>query len=236
MHGQTIVIFGGSSGIGEATAGLLAARGARVIIVGRDRERLALAQQRLGDGVHAEAADASDPEASAALFRRIGRVDHAVLAHSGGKGAGPFRDLRLADLRSGLESKLLAQVTAAQAALAALAERGSLTFVSAISARSSMPGTAGLAAINGAIESMVRVLARELAPLRVNAVSPGVIDTPWWDAMPAAAKDAFFRQAADTLPARRVGQPVDVARAIAQLIENSFMTGSVLEVAGGAQL
>ena len=81
-----------------------------------------------------------------------------------------------------------------------------------------MPGTAGLAAINGAIDAAVRTLAKELAPTRINAVSPGVIDTPWWDAMPKEAKERVFGEVAERLPVRRVGRPEDVAQAIAFLV------------------
>ena len=114
--------------------------------------------------------------------------------------------------------------------------RSSVTLVSAASARAAIPGTAGLAAINGAIEAMVRPLAIELAPVRINAVSPGVIDTPWWDALPAQAKRGVFAQTCASLPVGRVGRPDDVAAAIAMVATNGFMTGTVIEVAGGAQL
>jgi NAD(P)-dependent dehydrogenase (short-subunit alcohol dehydrogenase family) len=99
-----------------------------------------------------------------------------------------------------------------------------------------MPGTAGLAAINGAIEAAVPTLAKELAPTRINAVSPGVIDTPWWDAMPEEAKATIFRQAAERLPVRRVGRPEDVAQAIVFLVHDSFVTGTIIEVDGGGHL
>jgi NAD(P)-dependent dehydrogenase (short-subunit alcohol dehydrogenase family) len=138
------------------------------------------------------------------------------------------------DLRSGLEGKLLAQLVVCQASLGKV--RNSITFVSAASARMAMPGTAGLAAINGAIERALPVLAKELAPLRVNSVSPGVVDTPWWNGMPADAKEAFFQHARQSLPVRKVGQPEDVAAAISMLIDNPFITGTVLEVDGGAHL
>jgi NAD(P)-dependent dehydrogenase (short-subunit alcohol dehydrogenase family) len=99
-----------------------------------------------------------------------------------------------------------------------------------------VPGTVGLAAINGAIEAAVHTLARELAPLRVNAVAPGVIDTPWWDRKPREAKERHFQRARDGLPVRRVGVPEGVAAAIILCVRNPFMTGSVVDVAGGAQL
>jgi len=232
----TIVVFGGSSGIGAAVVMRQAARGDNVIAVGRDPAKLEAIVSSTGGRARAHAVDATDRAATEALFRDHGPVDHVVIAHSGGKGAGAFSSLVLDDLRSGLEAKLLSQLSVAQAALPYLRTTGSLTFVSAISSRASIPGTAGLAAINGAIEAVVHTLARELAPLRVNAVAPGVIDTPWWDGMPAEAKAEHFRRARETLPVGRVGTPDDVAAAIGLCLESGFMTGSVIDVAGGAQL
>lgn len=230
------VIFGGSSGIGEATARLLGSWGWQVMIVGRNRQKLEAVRERMGGRVGMASVDALDPGAVKRFFEGQEPFDHLVLCHSGGKGAGPFCQLDLADLRSGLEAKLFAQLVVAQCSVGRLRPGGSITFVSAISARTCMPGTAGLAAINGALEAMVPVLALELAPLRVNAVSPGVIDTPWWNAMPREAKESFFQQAAAGLPVRRVGKPEDVAQAIGLLASNGYMTGTVLEVDGGARL
>ncbi len=235
LHGQHAVVVGGSSGIGEATAARLVAGGARVTIGGRAATRLDGARRRIGD-VEALAVDGADRTSVARFFGAIGPFDHLILCLSGGKGAGPLRELDLATLRGGFDAKFWAHLTCAQAALPTLRAGGSIVFVSAASARAALAGTAGLAAINGAIEAMVRPLATELAPTRVNAVSPGVIDTPWWDAMPAAAKEGYFKMAARELPARRVGTPDDVARAIVMLVGNSFMTGTVLEVDVGAHL
>jgi len=224
---------GGGSGIGEAAAAAFARRGAGVLIVGRDGEKLQAAAKRIGD-VSWEAADARDGARLKEVFEKRGPFQHLVLTLSGGKGGGPFRALALDDLRSGLEGKLLAQLTALQAALPFVKE--SVTFVSSASARAAMPGTAGLAAINGAIESVVRPLAVELAPVRVNAVSPGVIDTPWWDARPKEMKAAAFEHTAKTLPVGRVGKPEDVAAAIVWVATNGFVTGTVVDVTGGATL
>ena len=234
MSQEAVVIFGGSSGIGEATAKRLLADGLRVLVVGRDRSRLEAARSRLGN-VETMSVDATDRAAVAAFFARVGSFQHLVLSISGGKGAGPFKNLSLDDLRSGMEKKFFAQTNVAQCALANLVG-GSITFVSAGSARVAMPGTAGLAAINGAIEAAVPTLAKELAPTRVNAVSPGVIDTPWWDAMPKEFKENAFKQTAERLPVHRVGRPEDVAQAIAFLIHNGFVTGTVMEVDGGGHL
>ena len=235
MAQEAVVIFGGSSGIGEATAKRLLADGLRVVIVGRDPGRLDAARNRLGGGVETASVDATDRAAVAELFARVGSFEHLILSISGGRGAGPFKNLSLDDLRSGMEKKFFAQMTVAQCALAVMHE-GSIAFVSAGSARVAMPGTAGLAAINGAIEAAVRTLAKELAPTRVNAVSPGVIDTPWWAAIPKEFKESTFKQTAERLPVHRVGRAEDAAQAIAYLVHNSFVTGTVLEVDGGGHL
>lgn len=235
---QKVVVLGGSSGVGLATVSWLAAAGASVVAVGRNQEKLDKALDGLeGHGrVVGEALDCTDRAALDRFFSRVGPVDHLVLTLSGGEGGGQFSELDLTALRRGFEAKFWPQLEAAQAGLPYLRRGGSLTFVTAISARIANPGTAGLGAINGALESMIGTLARELAPLRVNAVSPGVIDTAWWDKMPANVKTELFAQQAETLPVRRVGKPEDVAHALRFLMENGFMTGAVIECDGGLRL
>lgn len=236
MNRVTAVIFGGSSGIGEAAALRLFEKGHRVIIVGRSRARLEAARERIDPAVEIASVDATNRAAVKTFFEHVGPFEHLVLSFSGGKGAGPFRSLEVDEVRDGMECKFFAQLAVAQSALGSIAASGSMTFVSAGSARVALPGTVGLAAINGAIEAIVPTLAKELAPIRVNAVSPGVIDTPWWDTMPAPAKASIFEQSIKRLPVRRVGRPDDVAAAIVYLAENTFVTGTVMEVDGGAQL
>ena len=232
-----IVVVGGSSGIGLASARLLLARGHAVTILGRDRTKLDEAQEALGGGangkaVNAEAIDAADRVALDALFARIAPIDHVVIAASGGAGAGPFASVDPAGVRRGFEAKFWVHWNAAQAALLHLARDGSMTFITAASSRLANPATAGLAAINGAIERLVPTLARELAPLRVNAVSPGVIDTAWWADKPAGLFEAQSRKA----PLGRPGSADEVADAVAFLVHNRFVTGVVLDVDGGLHL
>ena len=227
-----IVIVGGASGIGLATAKLFAARRARVTIVGRDREKLARAVRSLGSYGEGEAFDASDRATLDAFFGRIGPIDHLILAASAGEGAGSFAALEAGALRRGFEGKFWVHWHAAQSALPHIGEGGSITFVTAASSRKAGPGTSGLAAINGALESLARTLARELAPLRVNAVSPGVVDSPWWADKPAGMFEAASRSA----PLARPGRVEEVAEAIAFLVDNRFVTGVVLDVDGGMHL
>jgi NAD(P)-dependent dehydrogenase (short-subunit alcohol dehydrogenase family) len=230
--GPHIVIVGGTSGIGLATAKLFVARRARVTIVGRDREKLAAALPSLGPSGAGEAFDASDRMALDAFFSRAAPIDHLILAASAGSGAGPFAELEARALRRGFEGKFWVHWHAAQSALPHIGEGGSITFVTAASSRKAGPGTSGLAAINGALESLARTLARELAPLRVNAVSPGVIDSPWWADKPAGMFEAASRLA----PLARPGAVDEVAEAIAFLVGNRFVTGVVLDVDGGLHL
>ncbi|KJS61179.1 SDR family oxidoreductase [Streptomyces rubellomurinus] len=234
--GQRVVVMGGSSGIGEAAATAFAADGAEVVVTGRDRDRLDAAVARIGGKTTGQQVDAADPAALAAFFAGAGTVDHLVVSVSGSAGGGPFAQLDLAELARGFDAKFWPQVRVLQAALPHLRKDGSVTLITAGSSRAAFPGTAGLAAINGALDAMVPPLAVELAPLRVNAVSPGVIDTPWWDRVPAEQRTALFDGLAATTPVGRVGRPEDVARAIHLLAANTFVTGVVLDVNGGTNL
>ncbi|MEU2630928.1 SDR family oxidoreductase [Kitasatospora sp. NPDC007106] len=235
--GLRIVVMGGSSGIGEAAARAFAAAGADVVITGRSKAGLDAAAERIGHPVTAVEADATSAGSIAACFEAVGRLDHLVLAlSSGAVGLGPFAELAEADLRTAFDGKLFAHFAVLRAALPRLREDGSVTFVTAASARAALPGSSGLAAVNGALEAAVPPLAAELAPLRINAVSPGVVDTAWWSGMPDADRAAFFAGVAAALPVGRVGTPEDVAQAIAYLAGNGFTTGTVLDCAGGATL
>ena len=234
VDGARVVVIGGSSGIGRATAALLAEQGASVTVTGRSAEKLAATARDLGVGT--EQVDATARGELDTLFIRLGAVDHLVVAVSGGAGAGPFATLDLQMLRGAFAAKTFAQLETVQAALPYLAAEGSITLITAGSAQSALPGTTGLAAVNGALEAAVRPLAAELAPQRVNAVSPGVVDTAWWDAVPDRDRAAIFDQTARSLPVGRVGQPADLAAAVAALVTNPFITGHVLVADGGGHL
>lgn len=234
---QRVIVIGASAGIGEATARSFAAAGASVTIAGRAKDRLDAAAERIGYPIETRELDATDATAVAGFFADINRVDHLVLAASpGAVGLGPFADLDEGALRHAFEGKFFAHFKVLKAALPKLATGSTVTVVSAVSATMAYPGTAALAAVNGALESLVRPLAVELAPVRVNAVSPGAIDTPWWGFMPEEQRTAFFDSAAASTPAGRAGRAQDVADAVLFLAGQGFMTGIVLPVTGGAHL
>lgn len=227
------IVIGGTSGIGLATAKMAVQAGHSVIAAGRDAAKFAAAE---AIGATAVQLDASDAAAVERFFSAQGEFDHLVLSVSGSAGAGPFRELAIEELRKGFEGKFWPQVSCAKAALSTVSKTGSITFVGAISSRALKPGTAGLAAINAALEAMVPILASELRPTRVNAVVPGVVDTPWWSRVPEAAKTALFEQLASEVAVGRVGAPADLASAIMFLTTNTFVTGTLLDCDGGWKL
>jgi NAD(P)-dependent dehydrogenase (short-subunit alcohol dehydrogenase family) len=221
------VIMGGTSGIGLATAEQLTDAGIDVTVTGRDPGRLAAVAGRFGG---AEQVDSTDKDAVSAFFKRLGTFAHLVLAFSPGPvGFGPIREISLDDLETAFTGKLFAYIHAIREAQAT----ESITMISAASARAAMPGTVALAAVNGAIERIVSPLAAELAPVRVNAVSPGIIDTPWWSFLPDDQRQAQFAAAAAGVPAGRIGTAGDVAGAVAYLVGASLVTATILPVDGG---
>lgn len=225
-----VVIMGGTAGIGLATAEALAADGAEVIVCGRDEARLAAVKDRVAA---AERVDGTDAAEVAAFFERTGAFDHLVLAFSPGPlGVGAIRETGLDAVRGAFDGKLFGYLQAIQEAQVT----GSITMVAAASSRAALPGTVALAAVNGALDAVVPPLAAELAPVRVNVVSPGAVDTDWWSFLPADARAAQFAAAAEGSPVKRIGQPDDVAEAIRYLINASFVTGVVLPVDGGLTL
>lgn len=230
------VVVGATSGIGLATARRLVELGHKVTITARDVQKLAAAAKALGGAVTAMAMDAADAAALPGAFTRIGALDHLVLALGSGKGGGPFATVALADVRKGFEEKVFAHFATAQAALPRLAPTGSITLIAAVSAHAAMPGTAGLGAANAAVAALVPILAAELRPLRVNGVSPGVVDTPWWDFLDETQKTAAFADYAAKTPVGRVGRPDDIAQAVAFLVSDSFMSGHTIVCDGGIRL
>ena len=221
------VIMGGTSGIGLATAEQLTSANIDVTVTGRDPAKLAGLEGRFAG---LERLDGTDRDAVAAFFKQTGPFEHLVLAFSPGPvGLGPIREISLDDFETAFAAKLFGYVQSIREAEVT----ESITMISAASARAALPGTVTLAAVNGAIERMVSPLAAELAPVRVNAVSPGIIDTAWWSFLPEDQRQAQFTAAAGSVPAGRIGTAADVAGAVAYLIGASLVTATILPVDGG---
>jgi NAD(P)-dependent dehydrogenase (short-subunit alcohol dehydrogenase family) len=233
---ETIVIIGATSGMGLACARSLAGAGYRVIISGRSQNTVNLALAK----IHGEASgfplDFTSTDSVTAFFSHTGPFDHLALVGSGQAAWGPFSDLKLDALKVAFDQKLYGFFLCAQAALSQLRKDGSITFFTGGACRSAIPGTSGVAAVNGAIQAMAFTLAKELAPLRVNILSPGLVDTPMYDWMSPEKKQEFFQQMGSQVPVGRVGRPDEIAEALLFLVRNGFTTGAILDVDGGNRL
>lgn len=236
LRDRHLVVVGGTQGIGAATARLAAAQGARVTVTGRSRTTLDAALGWLRHGVAGEPLDFTEASSVASFAAWIVAPEHLVLSGSSEVAWRPFADLAEDALQRAFAAKFWGHWRVAQALAAKLPATGSITFVTGAAARAALPGTAGLAAVNGALEAVAKVVAVELAPRRVNTVSPGLTATEAYGWMDRAARDGMFADAAAKLPARRIGQPEDVARVILLAASNPFVTGATLDVDGGAHL
>lgn len=236
LHGQTAIVVGGSSGIGFAVAQALVTHGATVTIVGRSKDRLAQAQVELGSNVQIADLDCGDEPATATFFEDTTQLDHVIISLAGGAALGPFTDVSVAGVRETFEGKFWPYLTAMHHAAKKLSEQGTMTLVTGASAIAAVPGAATLGAVNGALEGMIKTLAVELAPRRVNAVSPGLTDTDAWSRIPDAIREDMYAKSAADTPAGRIGQPEDVAAAVLSCVTNGFLTGLVLPCDGGKRL
>jgi len=229
LAGKKVVVVGGSSGIGLSTAEMAKREGADVIIASRNVERLDKAAEKLN--AIAIPADVTSDDSVANLFQRCGPVDHVVVTAAQLR-TGPFKTVTMEDVRGTMEGKFWGAWRVARSA--EIRAGGSLTLVSGFLSVRPRPNSAIVSAANGALESLTRALALELAPVRVNCVSPGIIDTPIRAAMPKAAREEMLAKAAAALPVRRVGLGADVAQQIVGCMANGFMTGSIVYLDGGA--
>src|ERR1700716_2800954 len=229
LAGKKVVVVGGSSGIGLATAELAKREGADVIVASRNVDRLDAVATRLN--AIAIPADVTSDESIAGLFRRCGPVDHVVVTAAQLR-TGPFKTVSMEDVHATMETKFWGAWRVARAA--DIRPGGSLTLVSGFLSIRARPNSAIVSAANGALESLARALALELAPVRVNAVSPGVIDTPIRAAMPEDARRDMLAKTAAALPVGRVGIGDDIARQSGSLMANGFSTGSTVYIDGGA--
>ena len=233
------LIVGGSSGMGLSLAESLLADGPQVTIAGRTQERLDEARRYLPQSalLSTVVTDITKEDEVIKLFGQMGSIDHIVTTAATLDGV--YRllpELELSAIRRAIDSKLLGPLLLAKYGAPSLSSHGSITFTSGIAAYRPAARGSVVAAVNGALASLAYALAIELAPIRVNVVSPGWVDSPIWAAVAGGKKAEMLGAMADRLPVGRVGQPADIAQAIQFLMSNGFATGTVLHVDGGHRL
>ncbi len=230
---ERVVVIGGGSGIGKAVAASAKAAGMEVIIAACSADRLRKVARELGSGVQARPLDVTDADAVRAFFDACPPFAHLVYS-AGMSRSGPFGMLGVRAAKAVFETKFWGAYACCEAARTQV--RQSITLVSGIAARKPFPGLHAMAAANGALEALARSMAIELAPIRVNVVAPGLVDTPAYADMPREERNAMFVKLGERLPSRRVGQPEDIALACLSLMQNAYISGSVLDVDGGHRL
>ncbi len=236
---QRVLVVGGGSGIGLAVARLAAVEGAQVVIAGRSRARLDDAVLQIGGEVVAVEVDARDAQSLARMFQEVGAVDHLVVTVGPGSPKqryATFLEQPIVDARALFDNKFWPQYLCARAGAPYVREGGSITLFGGGAARKPVKAMAVLAAVQASIEGLVRGLALDLAPMRVNCVAPGRIASNSFDAMPAPERDAMLKAWAESLPVQRIGEPSDAAEAALFLMGSRYSTGNVLYVDGGHYL
>lgn len=235
LNGATVIILGGSSGIGLATAQAAQAAGAKVAITGRDAARLAAARKVLGGEVRTEQFDAAHERPAREFFESFTKIDH-IFSTAGTLVLDPKLAPSRTELRPAMGVRFWAALYAAKYGAPKMNARGSLVFMSGTAARRPLAGAAVASASCGAVESFARSLVLDLAPIRVNVIQPGYVDTPLFDGFFGDQRDAILKAAGDKLPVKRVGRPDEIADAVLFLMKNGYVNGTVLTIDGGGLL
>jgi NAD(P)-dependent dehydrogenase (short-subunit alcohol dehydrogenase family) len=236
LQDKRVVVLGGSSGIGLAVAQLAAAQGGKVVIASSNAERVEKAVASVGREVQGHAVDLSDERAVASFFSKLGPFDH--LAFTAGDSL-HLHELAATDLeqaRHAFELRYWAALAAVKYGSPHIRQHGSIVLTTGIAGQRPRKGWVIAASVCGTIEALARALAIELAPLRVNAVSPGVVRTNLWQSMGTEEREALFVSVGKSLPVGRVGEASDIAQAYLFLMQEGFSTGQTVTVDGGAVL
>ena len=233
LKGARAIVLGGSSGIGLSVTRQLAAAGAEVSAGGRSKENLKAIDEI--PGASPRQIDVLDRAALEALFQEVAPFDILVNAATGGERAvGPFLEMDL-DGFQGSFRKLWGYVNSVRLAAAHMRETGAIALVSGYPARKCRPGMLAISTVGGAVEAFARGAAQELAPIRLNVVSPGTIDTPMF-AQQGDARRKLLKRATGHIAIPRAGTSDEIAEAILLTLRNDYMTGATIDVDGGALL
>jgi NAD(P)-dependent dehydrogenase (short-subunit alcohol dehydrogenase family) len=234
LKDQTVLVIGRGSGLARAIVMAAQDAGAQVVVAGRDAEALRTAYAA-EPGVSTESVDLTDEASIAGLGERLGMVDHVVSTASA-RARGRIASLDRDAIRLSFDTKVIGPLMLAKHLAPLMNGSGSFVIFSGVAAAKIAVGTLGVAITNAAADTLARSLALELAPIRVNAISPGVIDTGAWDALGQQGKADYFTDISARNPARRIGTPEDIAQGVLFAMTNSFLTGQTLHIDGGEPL
>jgi NAD(P)-dependent dehydrogenase (short-subunit alcohol dehydrogenase family) len=236
LHGQRVVVLGGTSGIGLATAAAAAVAGARLTVVSRRKASVERALAELPPGADGHAVDLTDAASVQTFFGDLGEVDHLVYTAGESLLVSTLDALDLGAARRFFDLRYFGALTAAQASAPHLRPGGSITLTTGGALSRPRPGWSVAVSVLGAVDALTRALAVELAPVRVNAVCPGVVRSPLWDSMSDNEREEFYRTVGSGLLTGRVGEVSDIARGYLSFITQPYATGSVLTLDGGSAL
>lgn len=236
LHGQRVVLLGGTSGIGLATAKAAQAAGASVVVVSSRSESVAKAVSALGTSTEGHTVDLKDEAAVRRLFERLGPFDHLVYSAGDPLQMGPLAETGLDAVRKAFDVRVFGAIAAARHAVPHLRAGGSVVLTGGVASLRPRPGWTVAASVCGAMEAFTRALAVELAPIRVNLVSPGFVRTPLWDGIPETQREAMYTEVGASLPVGRVGEARDIATTYLYLMTNPYSTGQIVVVDGGGVL
>jgi len=236
LAGKQVVLLGGSSGLGLATAKAAVKEGAVITIVSSSQARIDLALQELPRGSHGYAMDLSSEENIKDLFARLGAFDHLVYTAGENISLGQLADTDISAARGFFTLRFWGGLAAVKYGAHHINHGGSISLTGGIAGARPQSGWSIAASICGAMESFMRAMAIELAPIRVNAVVPGVVKTNLWNSMSEADRTNLYASVGDSLPVKRVGEAEDIAQAFLYLMKQPFCTGQAMIVDGGAVL
>ena len=236
LQQKKVVVLGGTSGIGLAVAEAAVKAGAEVIVASSNAQRATDALNLLRGTAKGYPVDLTNEAEVAKMFIEIGPFDHLVYTAGESLVLSPISEMSLATLKKFFELRYFGAVTAVKEAVKYLTQAGSIVFTTGIVAARPQPGWSAGASICSAMEGLTRALAVELAPVRVNAVSPGIVKTNLWSNMSETERAALYDSVGKSLPVGRVGEAADIAQTYLYLMNEGFSTGQVLTVDGGAVL
>jgi NAD(P)-dependent dehydrogenase (short-subunit alcohol dehydrogenase family) len=231
LEGKKVVVLGGTSGFGFATAKAAAAEGAQVVIVSRSQANVVKALQDLPKGTTGASLDVTDETAVQNFFADTGSFDHLVYCAGD---ALPATVNTTEEAKKFFEVRFWGTYIAARAAFPDIRKGGSITLTNGIVALRPWKGWSAVSALAGAVESLTRGFALDMAPIRVNAVCAGMIKTPLWSGMTEADRDAMYAEQAKKLPVGRIGEVEDIAETFLYLMKSEFTTGQIIVIDGGA--